>query len=171
MFRSNLYIKFEDDNFLRENGGFIVGLEDYKALINSTKDFHETVTAEQIDEYNEQIRQAQHEEYERSRNTPKPKKIVNGYLYFVQADNAHFKIGVTTNLKSRMKSLQVASPNNLVLKAYIEFNNYEKDEVYEAEREAHIYFDDDWLTGEWFDISLKDIQKFAKAFSYELKVI
>lgn len=81
-------------------------------------------------------------------NKAKPKI---GFIYFVQAAKLGVKIGFTTNLESRMKSLQTASPHLLELISFIgAVDSLE-------EFKAHEFFKEKKIRGEWFNIDEEEI--------------
>lgn len=118
----------------------------YKNLVNDFYLHHD------IDEYKQSISPRQGNFCSNNkRNTDQ--KI--GYVYFVKADTIGMKIGCTSNLKSRIKSLQTASPHELNLVDYVMCLNYPK-----IEELAHKYFEKQLIRGEWYDIGIDDIKKF-----------
>lgn len=84
-----------------------------------------------------------------------PKK---GFVYFVSAPGQGIKIGFTTNLNSRMKSLQTASPHKLELVGRLE------NVAQEEETRAHEAFYQYRLEGEWFEISQGDVTDYIWDF-------
>lgn len=80
------------------------------------------------------------------------------FVYFVSAPGQGIKIGFTTNLKNRMKSLQTASPHKLELIGQLD--NVEQTE----EIIAHKAFSEYRLEGEWFDISQGDVSDYIYDF-------
>lgn len=73
---------------------------------------------------------------------------------YVLSCNGLLKIGVTSDIDKRIKSLQTGNPHEIKLE-YIE----ERERPEKAERFLHKYFDKNRLKGEWFEnISLHDIR-------------
>ena len=77
------------------------------------------------------------------------KKIMNGLIYFIHMENNMkvFKIGYTTDLKTRLADLQVAHPYSLQVYATIENVSRNK------ETELHHLFKKKHVRGEWFAIT------------------
>lgn len=79
---------------------------------------------------------------------PKPEEDYVGLrsaarVYFVQSMTGEIKIGMATNIKSRLKSLQTANPSKLVLLAHVHGGPPQ-------ERAYHRQFAAHRLHGEWF---------------------
>lgn len=72
---------------------------------------------------------------------PQPSRPV---VYFIQlGEGGPIKIGFTTNLDKRIKALQTASPDNLILLAAVEGSE-------RTERGLHARFGEHRQRGEWF---------------------
>lgn len=72
-----------------------------------------------------------------------------GYVYFIRDGLGHIKIGVATNVKTRIAQLQTANP--MKLDYYYGMHVKTVDDAYEIERELHSKFSKDRLMGEWFN--------------------
>ena len=72
-----------------------------------------------------------------------------GYVYFV-SDGDYIKIGISENIDSRIKGLQIGNARRLMLVEYIWFNS--KSAALWAERELHEMYKNKRVLGEWFDI-------------------
>lgn len=90
-----------------------------------------------------------------------------GYVYFVACENAQYrllnpyiKIGYTTNLLGRLKSIQTGSPVKLCFMGYIKSAN-----ATVLEQFFHKMFCGDKLYGEWFKVNPSMIVKIC---SYEV---
>lgn len=76
------------------------------------------------------------------KNTQKNKK--RSVIYFVRNGfDGEIKIGVTTNLKKRLETIQIYCPNEAVLLATLNGDS-------KKERELHALFSDFRKRGEWF---------------------
>ena len=74
------------------------------------------------------------------------KFIIMKMLYIIKAESA-IKIGVTSNLDSRIQQLQTGNPYKIIiLRTY----NEQKSNIEFLERKLHSVFDDFRLNGEWF---------------------
>lgn len=67
-------------------------------------------------------------------------------LYFVQAESGHIKIGRATKVRKRMSNLQIGCFEKLTMRASLPGRGYE-------ESVWHAAFQDDRLSGEWFQRS------------------
>lgn len=87
------------------------------------------------------------------------------YVYLI-SDGKYIKIGITKDLQTRLRELQVANPNQLELICAIPLKS-EKD-ARDLEERLHHEYDEFYIRGEWFDI-LKhiDIQEFSCYFGKE----
>ena len=68
-------------------------------------------------------------------------------------DTINYKIGITSNIKKRIKQLQTGNSNRLQLVCYIKNDN-----VYNLEKELHNHFKDKLVFGEWYNLNLDDIE-------------
>ena len=87
---------------------------------------------------------------------PNPKKKdvpVPGYVYLLQADSGHFKIGRSKNPKSRIKTFGVQLPFEVEYIAVIPSGN-----MNQLETELHAKYQDKRVNGEWFDLSSEDVE-------------
>lgn len=75
-----------------------------------------------------------------------------GYVYLIRSANGLTKIGHTVNIVQRFKSLDGESPVELKLVGYMESSL-----LWDLERELHRTFHDKRIRGEWFKLSLEDI--------------
>ena len=75
----------------------------------------------------------------------------------MQAENKKIKIGATTNIKTRLKSLRAASPSKLEL-----LNTLKSKDIYKLELELHKKFQKKRLNGEWFNLNENDISWIKK---------
>ena len=153
----------DGDDCLRDQFGGIITAREYYELLDKVGFFYENVNDDDVDDYNKSVRAELHNELisDGKHEERKPKK--HGYVYFVQADDQYYKIGGTSNLESRIKSLQVASPNDLKLIAWLEINDWP-----EKEKQVHKYFDDKKIHGEWFDITVSDVIDWARLYDMAL---
>ena len=88
-------------------------------------------------------------------------KNVNGFVYFAYHpflyDNKnihHIKIGQTKNLERRLKQLQTGSSFKLMFYKTYQSTNYKEIEV-----ELHKKYKDKQVLLEWFELTLKDVDK------------
>ncbi len=72
----------------------------------------------------------------------------SSYVYVINGDHDHVKIGVTKNPPERLTQLQTSSSRKL---AYA-FIAPTSGDPYVIEREAHVMLDRYRLNGEWFDV-------------------
>lgn len=75
-----------------------------------------------------------------------------GYVYLVQAATGEFKIGISTNVQTRIAQLQTASPVPLTLLHYFPAKN-----AREVERELHNRFRAGRVRNEWFRLTSADV--------------
>lgn len=74
------------------------------------------------------------------------------YLY-VSKCNTYYKIGITTDLESRLAELQVGNPYPISFCLTVEFGNPSG-----AEKALHEKFKKQRIRGEWFALTRQDIQ-------------
>lgn len=74
-------------------------------------------------------------------------------LYVLSDDNTgHIKIGITSNLKERVKKIRNASGRDLKVAYTKKFHSTKQASV--TERKLHKFFDCNRIGGEWFDVHL-----------------
>lgn len=89
--------------------------------------------------YQAWIREYQEREY---------KKTLPHFVYFASNGNGYLKIGLTSNLKNRLRQLKHANPSTF----YIDFIKVEnKNEAQYVESVLHSIFNETKIAGEWFD--------------------
>lgn len=75
-------------------------------------------------------------------------------VYFVRnGDSENVKIGKSKDLKNRIPQLQTGFDKTLFIDGIILYNST----VYDAEKEAHKFFNKERIRGEWFNISKEDV--------------
>lgn len=159
-----VYFYHEGDNCLTDQFGYVVTKEEYDYLLSKVGDFYKEVEEEEIIQYNENHKIKVHQGFKSfSEKSKEDQKATKGYVYFIRADGKYIKIGCTSNLKERFKSLKIASPNELELCFYIETDHCKL-----IEKEMHDYFSNYKMRGEWFDIHLLQISKWANEQGYTL---
>lgn len=77
----------------------------------------------------------------------------SGYVYLVRQNYTdYYKIGVSTNPKSRIQSLSTASPSGVTAISIVEVHDH-----YSVEYELHQYYAHKRLNGEWFEFAPSEI--------------
>lgn len=77
------------------------------------------------------------------------KDNVKWFLYFVVAEEVKkVKIGITTDIKHRIREMQVGCPIDLSVYAFVDL--FGKSNAFKAEKKAHDVFRHHHHRGEWF---------------------
>lgn len=153
---------YPNSNHFIDGSNKIVDKKEGLAYAREAMDFYENITQEQIDKYNEEVEAELYEELTGVSTKKKKEEKINGYVYFVESDTGFIKVGMTSSLKSRVKSLQSASPHKLELKGYIKTTRYGF-----LEGQIHNHFSNSKTNGEWFDINVSDLVKFVESKGYD----
>lgn len=140
---------------LRNQTGLIVKKDEWEEIKQAVDNFYNHYSTEDISNANQRFEEKHQKELSKHRSCESKKKK-QGYVYFVMADGEKIKVGQTTNIDSRFKSLQTASPNQLEMIGYIPC-----EDCVDLEEEIHDYFLNQRTIGEWFDITQKDIVDFC----------
>lgn len=135
-----------------ENNVGIISVERMKAIANDLLELSEILTNEEIDEINRDdkaerlaLYQAQ---MEAAKAKSKGRKLRSGDVYLIRAKGTNrYKIGCTTNLKSRLKSLRIKNPYELELIHSIPSNDIEI-----FEKSLHDQFAKYRVHSEWFEL-------------------
>lgn len=90
----------------------------------------------------------------------------NGFLYLVK-DNAsnRIKIGITTNHKERLRSLNTIVPYGITIISIFSSNRYK-----ELERDVHERYKNKRRNGEWFEfneVDLKECMEYIEKTTYD----
>ena len=89
----------------------------------------------------------------------------NGHVYLIRASRGYYKIGISTDVDRRMKTLSKKYPTKgLTLIHTISSNDYSM-----AERYFHNLFREAQIIGEWFMLSQHEVDLFCSysTFDYE----
>jgi len=96
-------------------------------------------------------------------------RYVNGdimqytHLYVIyNFDNNLYKIGITTNIHARFRQLKTQSGCKLHLLFNVSFECAYDEKMGIAESKLHEYFKPKRKTGEWFNLSAKDLVKIRR---------
>jgi len=73
------------------------------------------------------------------------------FLYLIQANEALYKIGITTDICRRVKQLQTGNPEKLYVRSFIQYPG--RIQARRAEQNLHKMFNHSRKSGEWFDFS------------------
>lgn len=82
----------------------------------------------------------------------RPVEPQEGYIYILEADTGHYKIGCTKNLTKRLTFFGVKLPFNVTL-----YNAVKVDDMYRFESWIHRYWEENRVNGEWFRLSAIDL--------------
>ncbi|MCP4325189.1 MAG: GIY-YIG nuclease family protein [Alteromonadales bacterium] len=85
------------------------------------------------------------------------------FIYCGDRNNSPVKIGVTSDIESRVSSLQTGNPYQLDCKAFIPCSN--KEQAYRLESFFHRQFRKSRMIGEWFKLYRFDLKKLLDRFS------
>ena len=93
-------------------------------------------------------------------------KNTGGFVYFVKngKDSKDVKIGMTTDMDSRMKAFKTVFCKGVFLIGFIKTTN-----PFTLEKEFHNDYDDKRKRGEWFHINATDIYNIKDAYDFKMK--
>lgn len=78
------------------------------------------------------------------------------YVYLIRcSDNNFYKIGISKNVKTRLKQIQTTSPDNVFI-----VHTYESKYAFKIEKALHNFFKSYHKNNEWFELSLIEELKF-----------
>jgi hypothetical protein len=121
-------------------------------IINEIKRTYDEITDEEIEDFNERKLEYEADELYRC-NCQEGRSTKPGFVYFLRNKN-FTKIGRTQNIKSRLKSLNVNSPEEIVLIATYKTKDSER-----LEALIHSHFNHFRSKGEWFCLQDKHLEK------------
>lgn len=138
------------------DGSFGIPLsgEEHRELIKLLSNFVNNY-GDKLDSDMEEIKEKILERENLSMNQPHyetEKKKIKGYVYFVSC-NGLVKIGRTKNFKDRMDVYSVKSPFETKI-----LHQIKTDDSVSLEKHFHTIFMDKRTSGEWFDLTDKDIE-------------
>ena len=76
--------------------------------------------------------------------------MTDALVYFIREDSGNVKIGVTANLKKRLKAIQTHNPHKMAVVKTIHCSNIQQ--AKKAEKELHKRFSEFRQNGEWFKL-------------------
>lgn len=144
-----------------ENNIGIISVERMKTIANDLLELSEILTNEEIDKINMDDKAERLALYQSQMQAAKAKskgrKLRSGDVYLIRAKgtNRH-KIGCTTNLESRLKSLRVKNPYELELIHSISSNDIEA-----LEKSLHEQFAQYRTHSEWFELNEAAVMEFC----------
>ena len=78
-------------------------------------------------------------------------------VYFI-TNGEHTKIGIASDVERRLNNMQVSNPKEFELTTTLKPQN---GGVKELEKYLHAYYQEYNVSGEWFDLSMKEISGFT----------
>ena len=165
---TSIFFLRDGDDFLTDQMGYLVPKEEFDRMVKAVYKTYMNVTDEEVKEYNERLSAEYKAERQAMANAPKreqPKKY--GFVYFMRTkeETSYVKIGCTSNLKSRIKSMQVVSPHELELVGYVVTKNYMA-----LEKDIHAEFAKFKKMGEWFDVKESQIAELVSNLGENLNL-
>lgn len=158
-----VYVYETREKRLVNQHGELLKQEEWEEIKANMDNFYSETRIEAIESFNKKVRQTD-QTIPQAVNT---ERVKVGFVYFVKAiDSGFVKVGMTSNIKSRMKSLQSASPHKLKLIGYISSKDYA-----DIELTAHDYFRKKLIIGEWYEINQDHIDGFCNKFGHDYKRI
>lgn len=143
---------------LLNRSGEIYSHEEFEKFVAEMEEFYRLANEQDIIDTND------FERKERKGNLqmPSPEKApVAKYVYLISKGNGHFKIGITSNPKSRLSQIRTVEPNVEIL------HNFFADDAIGAEAALHHAFKEKNVGGEWFALSGKDIFEISAIEEYK----
>jgi hypothetical protein len=159
--------------YLQDERGIILDKEDVESLIKGLNMFYEQYTQKEIDDENEERREEKRQEAKEFNEKCKQdrgtrcvtfRKQHSGYIYFVTTNDIEYKIGMAKDIKARMGEY-TQLPYEPKLVHLIESKDYVL-----TEELFHSLYKDKRLRGEWFKLSLEDIE-YIKLGKYSHKIM
>lgn len=147
---------FQDNGsiVISDNDGFFVEEELTILIINGLLKAIDTIDFDDIKNRNKFFLKRRNEQLFNNDNNIKVKvsKKNKGIIYFITDDSEYVKIGLTTNLKTRLISFQSTNPSVKII------HTLESNDIDRTEKLFHNYFDKKRFTGEWFKLDKNDIK-------------
>lgn len=139
----------------------ILSVERMREIANDLLKLSQTLTNEEINCINQRDRDEEIAELERQRQEflrlPKGRKPKSGVVYLIKADDTNrYKIGCTSNLKARLKALEIKNPYKLEVIHTIPSNDIEA-----LEKALHDQFAQYRTHSEWFELTQGAIMEFC----------
>lgn len=145
-----------------EPTGDLISVEEWERYKKLVDTLYSKVSVRDKNEKNRRRIESETKDFNENMLEEKEKLNKKGTVYFVEGKEGEgVKIGFTTDLKSRIRSLQTSTPHKLSLLNKIE------DAFVEDEYKAHKFFSSCKLSGEWFDISEDDVEDYIFGLGVE----
>lgn len=134
--------------------------EDLKVIIES-----ELSSAEQKEAASKQLHYRIHGGYQPNTGgqaSSKPKRKKPGYIYLAYSETDHYKIGRSKGPADRIQVFNTEMPVEVSM-----LHTFETDDMGQAEALLHDRYDSKRVKGEWFDLSVPDIEWITSITEYK----
>ena len=168
------FVNGEEINIPADNNLFMWTFEEIQDLINDLEVFLELADNEAIKEYNTELGKdlfGEQNNYNKTlkelecRKQDKEIKKSEGYVYLFNIDKTNtYKIGITNDIEIRKKQIGLKMPYELIF-----LHSIKSDYTKEVEKELHKKFKKQRINGEWFELSLSDVD-FIKEYKGQVKL-
>ncbi len=159
--------RYDEDSkgiYACDQGGFLLEPKEAKELFEALQVFFSAHGENWVTEFNQKkLNREDKQEKNPSLNKPRVKEKHPGTVYFLKAANGLYKIGITTDLKTRMASFR-NGPVAIEL-----LHSFEADNRLEAETKLHDYFAAYRRNGEWFELPENYVEKVPYIIGYKNK--
>lgn len=132
--------------------------EQFDAFVAEMDEFYQVFSPEDIGTINREAEDEWHRKaYEESVSVRKERPAVNkpkpGYVYLLQSQSGHYKIGLTKNPEHRAKTFGIQLPFEVEFICLIQ-----TEDMPTLETELHTRFADKRVNGEWFNLAPEDVE-------------
>jgi hypothetical protein len=147
------------DGFVLSSRDGILTRDDIEVLCN---ELLKTVREKEelIKQANQEIEKIQQRQQGISSKVDKPES--HGFIYLIKSETGHYKIGYSRKLFDRIKTFEVKLPFKVEL-----IHQFPTDDVKQAESELHRYFAASRVNGEWFDLTIEQVQEITRLVRYQ----
>lgn len=152
------YVEEIDAFCLVDQRGEILSHDEFKELVSKLEVFYRTYSPQDIadtNNYNQTRVTSQ------GRDGSDRKESVSKHVYLIRKINGDCKIGVTSNLKTRLSQIRTVEPKVILL------HSFYADDAYKCEKFLHDFFWDQNVGGEWFDLASDDIESMKSITEYK----
>ena len=142
----------EDYCLIRENG-YILDEKKSKEIALGVLRFFEKYSQQDIDEYNRDLERKKYEEIMSFSKNNKAQKIKKLKMVYLFECNGKYKIGVTSDIKKRLKQLDNRPfPVALIKNSELIYN------AFEIEQNLHQKYQKQKIDGEWFKLNTSQVK-------------
>ncbi len=156
---------YEDDLFfVVDDKGLLITHEQFFSINDEIGLFFNEYSDEEIEQMNTEVEEKyqERENWESQEGGSRSPKLKSGFVYLMKSKEG-YKIGWSGNPEARMKQIKPYAPSIQLI------HTFEADNVLLAEQTLHILFEGARISGEWYDLTNRNVEGFKDITGFKDK--